>query len=122
LAGISVLHVQTKAGLTIDLPVTANAVRGGFLIDTHALHPGDLDAKITGTLHGYWGFQAFDGPTFYLQNARPAKWILTSEDANAPIVGRQDTFHLQSQSAPCVDQVTIKGPRGKRSWARLSAS
>ncbi len=108
-----VLHVQIRAGLTIDLPITANAARGGFLIDTHALHPGDLDAGITGTLHGYWGFQAFEGPVFHLQNARPAKWILTSEDANALIVGRQDTFHLQSENAPCVDQVTIKDPRGK---------
>lgn len=119
-----VLHVQIKAGLAIDLPVSANAARGGFVIDTHDLHAGDLDAGITGTLHGYWGFQAFDGPTFHLQNARPAKWILTSEDANALIVGRQDTFHLESENAPCVDQVTIKDQRGKplkATWKLLKA-
>ncbi len=119
-----VLHVQIKAGLAIDLPVTANAARGGFLIHTHALHPGDLDAGITGTLHGYRGFQEFDGPTFHLQNARPAKWILASEDANALIVGRQDTFHLESENAPCVDHVTIKDQRGKplkATWKLLKA-
>jgi hypothetical protein len=108
-----VLHVQIKAGPAIDLPVKADAARGGFVIDTHALHPGDLGVGITGTLHGYWGFQAFNGPTFHLQNARPTKWILTSEDANALIVGRQDAFHLQSENAPCVNQVTMKDQRGK---------
>ena len=89
------------------------------------LHAGDLDAGITGTLHGYWGFQAFDGPTFHLQNARPAKWVLASEDANALIVGRQDAFHLQSEKAPCVDQVTMKDQRGnplKATWKLLKAN
>ena len=119
-----VLHVQTKAGLAIDLPATADAARGGFLIDTHALHAGDLDAGITGTLRGYWGFQAFDGPTFQLQSARPAKWVLASEDATALVVGRQDVFHLQSERAPCVDHVAMKDQRGKPlkvTWKLLKA-
>ncbi|MFZ0762148.1 MAG: hypothetical protein WAM69_19540 [Candidatus Sulfotelmatobacter sp.] len=117
-----VLHVQTKAGLAIDLPATADAARGGFMIDTHPLHAGALDAGVTGTLRGTWGFKAFDGPTFHLQNARPAKWILTSDDATALIVGRQDAFHLQSDMAPCVDQVTIKDQKGtllKATWTLL---
>jgi hypothetical protein len=123
-----VLHVQInqiKDGHAIDLPVTADAARGGLVIDTHNLHPGDLDAGITGTLHGYWGFQPFDGPTFHLQNARPAKWVLTSEDAASLIVGRQDAFHLQSENAPCVDQVTMKDQRGKplkTTWKLLNAN
>ncbi|MFZ0902258.1 MAG: hypothetical protein WB616_24275 [Candidatus Sulfotelmatobacter sp.] len=119
-----VLHVQIQAGLAIDLPVTADAARGGFVVDTHSLRADQLDAGITGTVHGYWGFQVFDGPTFHLQNARPAKWILASEDANALIVGRQDAFHLQSENAPCVDQVTMKDQRGKplkATWKLLKA-
>jgi hypothetical protein len=119
-----VLHVQMKEGLAIDLPVVADATRGGLAIDTHALHPGDLDAGTTGTLRGYWGFQTFDGPTFHLQNAHPAKWVLTSEDSTALIVGRQDAFHLQSENAPCVDQVTMKDQRGKplkTTWKLLKA-
>ena len=118
------LHVQVKAGLAVDLPVTADAARGGFVLDTRALHPGELDAGITGTLHGYWGFQTFDGPAFHLQNARATKWVLASEDANALIVGRQDAFHLQSENAPCVDQVTMKDQRGKElkaTWKLLKA-
>jgi hypothetical protein len=119
-----VLHVQVKEGRTIDLPVAADAARGGLVIDAHSLHPGDLDAGLTGTLHGYWGFQTFDGPTFHLQNARPAKWVLSSEDSTALIVGRQDAFRLQSENAPCVDQVTMKDQRGKplkTTWKLLNA-
>ena len=32
-----VLHVEDKAGNHLDLPARAEAGRGGFLIDTHAL-------------------------------------------------------------------------------------
>ena len=120
-----VLHVQTKAGLAIDLPATADAARGGFVIDTHPLQAGELNAGVTGTLHGYWGFQAFDGPTFQLQTPHPAKWVLASEDANTLIVGRQDAFHLQSETAPCVDQVTMKDQHGKllkATWKLLKAN
>jgi hypothetical protein len=119
-----VLHLQTKAGLTIDLPVTADAARGGFVVDAHSVRGNDLDSGFTGTLHGYWGFQSFEGPTFQLQNAHSAKWLLTSEDSTALIVGRQDAFHLQSENAPCVDQVTMKDQRGKplkATWKLLKA-
>jgi hypothetical protein len=120
-----VLRVQMKAGLTIDLPATADATRGGFVIDTHPLHAGELGAGVTGTLHGYWGFQAFDGPTFQLQSPHSVKWVLASEDANALIVGRKDAFHLQSETAPCVDQVTMKDQHGKplkATWKLLKAN
>ncbi len=108
-----VLHVQAKDGLGIDLPATPDAARGGFVINAKALRGADLDAGITGTLHGYWGFEAFDGPTFQLQSPNPAKWVLASADANALIVGREDAFHLQSDKAPCVDEVTVKDQHGK---------
>jgi hypothetical protein len=119
-----VLHVQTKAGLAIDLPVTPDAARGGFVVDAHNLRAGDLNSGFTGTLHGYWGFQPFEGPAFQLQNAHSVKWVLTSEDSMALIVGRQDAFHLQSQNAPCVDQVIMKDQRGKplkATWKLLKA-
>jgi hypothetical protein len=120
-----VLHVETKAGLSMDLPATADAARGGFVIDTRALHAGELDAGITGTLRGYWGFQTFNGPTFELQAAHSAKWVLASTDAMALIVGREDAFHLRSEKAPCVDQVAMKDQHGKplkTTWKLLKAN
>src|SRR5580698_7982515 len=38
-----VLHIESKSGAGMDLPAAADATRGGFLIDTHGLHAGQLD-------------------------------------------------------------------------------
>ncbi|HTW56878.1 MAG TPA: hypothetical protein VMD99_01980 [Terriglobales bacterium] len=117
-----VLHVENKTGLAIDLPVAADPSRGGFVVDTKALHASDVEGDLVGTLRGYWGFDAFTGPSFQLQFARPVKWSLASADSNALIVGREDSFHLQSDEAPCVERVTIKDERGKllkASWKQL---
>jgi hypothetical protein len=119
-----VLHVQSKDGLVADLPVVADAALGGFVVDSRSLHAGDMNSGFTGTLRGYWGFQSFEGPVFQLQSAHSVKWLLTSEDSTALIVGRQDAFHLQSENAPCVDQVTMKNQQGrplKATWKLLKA-
>ncbi len=71
-----VLHVESKSGTGMDLPATADAARGGFTIDTHALHAGQLDQEVKGTLRGHWGFEAFDGPSFHLRSAHSSKWII----------------------------------------------
>jgi hypothetical protein len=119
-----VLHVQTKSGLAMDLPATADAARGGFVIDTRTLRANDLEAGVTGTLRGFWGFESFSGPVFALQSAYPAKWLLASTDATSLIVGRQDSFHLQSEKAPCVSEVRMENEHGKplkASWKLLKA-
>jgi hypothetical protein len=119
-----VLHVQSKDGLAADLPVVADAAHGGFVVDSRSFHASDVNSGFTGTLRGYWGFQPFEGPVFQLQSAHSVKWLLTSEDSTALIVGRQDAFHLQSENAPCVDQVTMKNQQGrslKATWKLLKA-
>jgi hypothetical protein len=108
-----VLHVENKAGLAIDLPVTADASRGGLVVDTKALHASNLEGGVVGTLRGYWGFEAFTGPAFQLQLSHSITWSLASADSTALIVGREDSFHLQSAEAPCVEQVAIKDGQGK---------
>ena len=74
------LRVPDKAGKTVELPAVADAARGGFAIDTHLLPPGTLDAQVKGTLHGYWGFERFDGPNFNLRGAHPAQWTVATAD------------------------------------------
>lgn len=108
-----VLHVESKTGLAIDLPVTPDATRGGVAVETKGLHAGSLDLDVVGTLRGYWGFDTFTGPTFQLRFPHPVKWSLASAESTALVVGREDSLHLQSQEAPCVDQVTIKDAGGK---------
>lgn len=118
-----VLRLQTKVG-SIDLPVLADAARGGFLVNTKTLPTDKISGEISGTIRGYWGFESFTGPTFRLQLSRPAKWILASADASALIVGRESAIHLTSDQAPCVDEVSIKDGHGKQlkaTWKLLKA-
>jgi hypothetical protein len=116
------LQVPGKSGKSTDLPATADPSRGGFVIDARSL-PSSVDPEVTGpenmSLRGLWGYQPFDGPKFRLVNARPAKWIIPSPEQNGLVVGREDTLHLQSSQAACVEQVTIKDASGKElktSW------
>ena len=108
-----VLHVDPKSGLPIDIPVTADPMRGGFTVETQALQSADLDGEVTGVLRGDWGFRTFDGPRYRLRTSHPTQWIVASKDASALIVGRDDALHLQSPDACCVSEVSVKDEQGK---------
>jgi hypothetical protein len=109
-----VLRIQNKSGQSVDIPATADPLQGGFLVDQKALDAQSLAPSVTGTLHGYWGFDPFQGPTFHLVSAHPEHWTLASADQHALIVGRKDTVHLDSAvDAACVDGVTVKDADGK---------
>lgn len=108
-----VFRVEGKPGDPIDLPAAADAARGGFVVDTHALSSRVMSAKLTGTLRGFWGFSTFNGPEFQLRYARVAHWEIPSSDANALIVGRESTLHLQSDCAACVEKIVLQDTSGK---------
>ncbi|HLI64072.1 MAG TPA: hypothetical protein VKV05_11775, partial [Terriglobales bacterium] len=123
------LHVRSKSGASLDIPVRADAVRGGFVIDDnprrttdwdsaqpsapHAADFAKLGPSATGTLRGQWGFEPFEGPTFALRTSQPAKWTVPSADQSALIVGREDTLQIQSDAAVCVDEVSVRDQQGK---------
>ena len=107
------LRLQSKAGKPIDLPATADAARGGYVIDTHALKPDEIDASVTGTLHGDWGFDAYDGPAFQFRDAHAAQWKIPPADTGALVVGREDTIHAQANCAACVEKVSAENAQGK---------
>ncbi len=121
-----ILHLWSKSGASLDLPVKPDAARGGFVIDKGAVgkqgsdaHSADmklaqLPAEVSGTLRGKWGFDAFEGPTFHLRTAQPATWGVASADQSALIVGRDDTLHLKSEAAVCVDSVSVTDGTGKQ--------
>ncbi len=108
------LHLQNQSGHDVDLPATADAARGGFVVDTHALQAADFDPAIKGTLRGYWGFDPYVGPSFHLRSAHAMSWTVPAADKSALIVGRQDTIHLESEDACCVDNVVFKDQFGKQ--------
>jgi hypothetical protein len=119
------LHLWSKSGASLDLPVKPDATRGGFVIDKEALEKqgsdahsaevklAQLPADLSGTLRGKWGFDSFEGPTFHLRTAHPATWTVASADQSALIVGRDDTLHLKSEAAVCVDSVSVTDGAGK---------
>ncbi len=114
-----VLHVESKSGTGMDLPAEVSAARGGFLIDTQKLHAGQLDPESKGTLRGQWGFESFTGPTYQLRSAHTANWIIPTADQGALIVGRDDSIHLQSVTAACVEKVSVAAANGddlKATW------
>ena len=108
-----VLRVQNKSGQKVDIPATPDPMQGGFVVNQKALEAQNLAPNATGTLHGYWGFEPFDGPSFHLVSAHPVQWTLASADQHALIVGRKDTVHLEAPEVGCVDSVTVKDAAGK---------
>ena len=119
-----ILHVEMKSGAGMDLRAAVDASRGGFLIDTHGLDAGQLDSEAKGTLRGHWGFETFEGPSFELRSAHSAKWIIPPADQSALVVGRDDSVHLQSVNAACVEKVSVAAANGrdlKTTWKRAKA-
>jgi hypothetical protein len=112
LAHDPLLRIKTKSGASVDLPITANPSRGGYVVDTRKLHADTLDPVTSGTIRAYWGFGQFDGPSFQLRNAHSTSWSVTPNDQTAVIVGRDDTIHLQSDDATCVQAISIKDQDG----------
>jgi hypothetical protein len=107
------LNLTGKDGKSIDLPATADAVQGGYVIDTAALHSASMGDSVRASLQGYWGFERYRGPSFVLMNARSKTWELAAGDEDALVVGRQDTVHLRADSVSCVDGIMLKDPAGK---------
>ena len=116
-----VLRVQ-KGGKTLDLPLKADPAKGGLVVDDNKLPAQSTSASaensflrgpLTGSVHGSWGFAAFDGPTFHLHGPDDQKWQLASADQDALVVGRDDTLHFKSDDASCVESVQFRDSHGK---------
>ncbi|HUZ12059.1 MAG TPA: hypothetical protein VMU93_04310 [Caulobacteraceae bacterium] len=107
------LRVKTPAGAAFELPLTPDPERGGFVVDARGADFTGLGASFVGVVHGQWGFAAFEGPSFRLENAHGADWRLAGADRAAPVVGRTDTVHLEGPDAACVEKVTLRPPSGE---------
>lgn len=119
------LRVNGKSGEVIDLPATADAAQGGFVIDTSPLATASLEDRFQSSLHGYWGFEEFDGPGFQLVNTNSQSWAPSSTDDGSLIVGRENTIHLQAGSVACIDRIMAKDPTGKEmrvEWSPVKAN
>ncbi|HKF25575.1 MAG TPA: hypothetical protein VKB24_06350 [Candidatus Acidoferrum sp.] len=117
-----VLSVPTKKGATVNLPVKADAARGGFVLDAKNLNALDLDKQLVATLRGQWGFDTFAGPAFHLRNVQPGGWSVAQADQAALIVGRDDTLRLESVCAVCAEKISLNLPEGRELKANWKSS
>ena len=115
------LRLAGSDGKTIDLPAVADALQGGYVIDTSALKSAEFGDSVQASLRGRWGFDSYDGPSFRLMNAHAVAWELAAGDAASLIVGRQDTVHLRADSVSCIDGIMLKDPAGKELKAEWKA-
>jgi hypothetical protein len=118
------LSLTGTDGKTLELPATADATQGGYVVDTAALGAATLGDSVQGSLHGFWGFDPYQGPRFRLMNAHARTWELAGDDP-ALIVGRQDTLHLRADNVSCIDGIMLRDPGGKElkaDWKSLKAN
>jgi hypothetical protein len=115
------LSLTEKDGSVVDLAAQADARLGGFVVDTSALATTALSDGVRGSLHGYWGFEKYDGPSFQLVSAPAQNWQLASTGQGALIIGREDTVQLQAGSISCIAGVTLKDSSGRELKADWTA-
>lgn len=68
-------------------------------------------ASLTGTVRGYWGFDAFTGPTLKLQDEPGRGWKL--DGTNDVIAGERAELRLTASAVGCLDSVTFTDAAGK---------
>ena len=108
-----VLRLKGKNGKFVELPVKADAEKGGFVANTAGLSPSNFGDALDGSLHGYWGFEPYDGPEFKLENTHPQHWQLVDDDQHSLIAGRDDTVQIETENAACVDSILLQKPTGE---------
>ena len=132
----------------LDLPLVADAFQGGLTIDsnpsprkelphseadstTAALspasatpHPASAAAAsaagepITGTIKGFWGFDAYTGPTLPLQNVPGEGWrIVNSPDTPSILIaGKPNHLQLAATGTACVESISLEPGNDKVEW------
>ena len=117
-----ILRLKKKDGKFVDEAVEPDAEKGGLELEAKDLSATDFGNTIDASLHGYWGFDKFDGPAFRLENTHAQHWELAAADREALIVGREDTIHLSTDDASCVDTILVKDSAGKELKADWKAT
>lgn len=116
-----VIRLRGKDGKPLDLPVRADAERGGLVVDTGPAASAPLPAgPVDGQLVGAWGFGPYAGPTFRFVAASPQAWAAKDADRPGLIAGQDTTVRLHGQESACVESVRLQQASGAEApldWA-----
>jgi hypothetical protein len=100
------LRVAARDGHEVDLPVVADAERGGFVVRDPLPRSIAFEPELTGRLHGRWGFTPFDGPRFRLQNPARAAW--TAGEGTTLVAGRDNMVELTGGAPACIETMELR--------------
>ncbi len=107
------LHLES-AGRSADIPVTANALLGGFVPTSPVPSLDWLPPAFTGQVRGQWGFGSFHGPTYRLQRSNlAAQWPIPEEAKTTFIAGHDPVLHLASSNSVCVEDISFRPAHGE---------
>jgi len=123
-----ILHLN-RTGDLAELPLVPEAYEGGLAVTNEhqreVLHVGgnptpaktdvkigtSSDLTITGTVRGYWGFDAFEGPTLTLQQIDGKDWKIVGD---TPLFAGQDNhLTLKGDGTACVQHIALTGKENK---------
>lgn len=105
------LRLKAKDGRTVEAPLVARADRGGYVM-AKVLKAEDFDAATSGVIHGYWGFDTFNGPEYLVQFPQGGDWRADG-DGQRLIVGRDNSLLLKGPAPACVENVSVQLPGGQ---------
>lgn len=100
------LQLTAANGSKVDVPLTARADRGGYVVSDADWRPEGFRTSATGRLRAVWGFKPFDGPDFALQFTTDAPW--RPLDESSLVVGRDNVLRLKGDAAACVDSIALR--------------
>jgi hypothetical protein len=117
-----VLRLKASDGKTVDLPLDADAEKGGFVADTSRFDPSRFGDAVEASVHGAWGFDPYSGPSFHLQSARDEAWRIADDDRQALIAGRGGEVRLHAPGAACVENIQLRQGSGETAKAEWTAT
>ena len=90
-------------------PARADAPRGGFVIDAQA--DTVIDESQPAQLVGRWGFDRFEGPTFWLASPRAREWQMDATARTHVVAGRESVISVTGEGA-CLQAVSLSDATG----------
>lgn len=127
-----VLHLNRKDNPE-DIPLTPDAFEGGLVVakgETRKpltdVKPGDsspggdvkapksgtsTDLTVTGTVRGFWGFDAFDGPTLTVQQLDGKNFRIVGD--TQLLAGQENHLTLRGDGTACVQRVVLTSSKDK---------
>ncbi len=131
-----VLRLNRTSGAQ-DIPLTPAAFEGGLIVakddSRKALHDappdsskpgapssligassakaGSTDLTVTGTVHGFWGFDSFEGPTLTLQQVDGKDWKIVSD--TQLLAGQDNHLTLKGDGTACVQHIALTTSKDK---------